>query len=225
VLWRDEDTPTRDLSDRWKSVVSFTTEQYTECPLQRKTDGYQSPFEHDGAQNANSDPSCQESSSYKIFLYKHTDMLRDSVLGQWLHYLLYNQDPMVRIPAGTKNYSHLQSVQTGSATRGHSQVVKQTGCRSDHPPQLKNQWNYTSTPDNLPFTFILALNGKLNKGKLTQHVVWIMVRLRKAVPPRPTRHSWRVFMFIFVQRLTSKYQVPNASQSLTRWEEILVPLT
>jgi hypothetical protein len=97
---------------------------------------------------------------------------------------------MVRIPEGGKNYSHLQSVQTGSGTRGPSQVVKQPVCRADHPPQPKNEWNYTSTPhtcfhgvhNTFPFPCILGLDEKMYKGeKLTMHVVWIMVRLRKAV--------------------------------------------
>ena len=81
---------------------------------------------------------------------------------------------MVRIPAGGGDYSHLQSVQTGSGTRGPSQVVKQPGCRADHSPQLKNEWNYTSTPhtyfhgvhNTFPFTCTLGLDEKMNKWKI-----------------------------------------------------------
>jgi len=33
------------------------------------------------------------------------------------------------------------------------------------------------------------------RGKLTRHVAWIMVRMHKEVPPRPNRHSWRLFFY------------------------------
>jgi len=52
------------------------------------------------------------------------------------------------------------------------------------PPLPTHAFTVCTTP--FPFTFTLALDGKMEKrGKLTPHVVWIMVRLRPAVSPRP----------------------------------------
>jgi hypothetical protein len=90
---------------------------------------------------------------------EHDKKSRDSSVGRVLGYRLDDRCSKVKFPAGTGNFSLHHRVQNGCrahqasypmGTRGSFPGSKAPGREPDHSPpsnaEVKNAWNYTSTP-------------------------------------------------------------------------------
>jgi hypothetical protein len=88
------------------------------------------------------------------------ELQRHSSVGIATGYGMHDRGGGVRVPVGSKNFSLLHMVQTGSGVHRTSYKMgtggsKRQGREADHSPptsaDVKNMWIYTSTP---PYAFM-----------------------------------------------------------------------